>query len=240
MCEVCGHTFTTLGNKERHIKVVHDLQKDYGCEGCGKKFGYNAQLQTHARVCKGESKGPESEGKGVPELDKIFQKGPELDKFFQAVANILRAKGQAEGTPEPRKTVPVVDLEGGQKTTVKKNVTPLTKRRNAFQCGAQGCGKRFPNRDTLKAHITTDHEKKCFTCGVKFGTILRLTQHVRQSGHDQPRLATNRTNVAQSMREQGKDYKCGACGMTLFSSQKLKMHVMIMHRGKGGKAFQAR
>ena len=214
MCEICGHTFTTLGNKERHIKVVHDLQKDYECEACGKKFGYNVQLQNHARVCRGESKGPESEG----------PKGPELVKFFQAIANILRAKRQVESTPK------VVNLEGGEKSTAKKNLTPPTKRKNVFQCGAQGCGKRFANRDTLKAHITTVHERKCFTCGQKFATLLKLEMHVRQSGHDQPRLAANRTNV-QSVHKQREDYKCGDCGMTLFSSQKLKTHVMIRHRG---------
>ena len=46
-CDSCGKTFTTLGNLKRHINSVHNGQKDDKCDSCGKAFSQAADLKIH-------------------------------------------------------------------------------------------------------------------------------------------------------------------------------------------------
>ena len=185
-CEICGNNYASLVIKIRHVRVTHELRKDFECLKCGKKFGWHYSLRHHGKSCQGIRDGP----------------GPELQKFLQAVANILKVKGQAMQGHQQTALNPE---DVAEKVEVKKNLTPLEKSE----------GKRSTQNTNKISNKATDFERRkdfqCKMCGDKFVKKFTLQRHVR------------------AVHEQNADYKCEICSKTLFSNQKLKLHVRICH-----------
>ena len=50
-CDVCGKTFSNMGNCNRH-KMLHSGIQPYACRFCGKRFGRTDHLNLHERNCK--------------------------------------------------------------------------------------------------------------------------------------------------------------------------------------------
>ena len=195
-CEICGNNYASLVIKIRHVRVTHELRKDFECLKCGKKFGWHWSLQHHGRSCQGTREAP----------------GPELQKFLQAVANILKVKGQA--MQEHREVLNPGNV--AEKAEVEKNLTLLEKSEKITE--AEECGKRSLQSADKISNKTTDFEKRkdfqCKVCGDKFVKEFTLQRHVG------------------AVHEQNADCKCEICGKTLFSNQKLKLHVRICHTPK--------
>ncbi len=38
-CTICGHSFTQVGDLKKHIRTVHEKQRPFKCDICGKAFG---------------------------------------------------------------------------------------------------------------------------------------------------------------------------------------------------------
>ena len=54
-CNQCPLMFSNKGNMERHVKMVHEMIKNYKCESCTKSFFAKADLgQHHSEVHDGQ------------------------------------------------------------------------------------------------------------------------------------------------------------------------------------------
>ena len=78
------------------------------------------------------------------------------------------------------------------------------------------CGKFFVEKEALKAHISSIHERnhKCDTCGKSFSQAGYLKFHIK------------------TIHEGQKDYECGYCGKTFSESKRLDKHIHTVHKGQ--------
>ena len=215
-CGACGKSFTKMVFMKRHNEEMHGGR--YACEECGKSFASLTSKNRHVKIVHEHNKDFECDkcGKKFGYKQKMLLhaevcqelRSTELQKFFQAVANILKVNGNVDIIPESQKVLKLEDV--GDKVEIKKYVTLPSKK--VFECGV--CGKRFTQKADMAAHTATVHEERkdfqCKICGEKFGKVSTLQRHV--------------CRVAQNV-----DYKCEICSKTLFSNQKLKLHVRICH-----------
>jgi hypothetical protein len=51
-CQICGKTSFYKHNHYKHIKEVHEKQKDHQCDLCHKSFSRKTDLKKHSYVCK--------------------------------------------------------------------------------------------------------------------------------------------------------------------------------------------
>ena len=63
-CESCEKSFSQGGGLKRHIRTVHEGQKDHKCESCGKSFSESGSLKKHIHRIHKE---------GTPKLDETKQ-----------------------------------------------------------------------------------------------------------------------------------------------------------------------
>ena len=46
-CSVCSRGFKTRNDLKRHVRTVHERQKNHACDMCGKRFGHSGHLNRH-------------------------------------------------------------------------------------------------------------------------------------------------------------------------------------------------
>ena len=49
-CDFCGKLFTESGNLKNHIKSIHEEQRNYKCDYCGKSFAQSGHLKKHIKT----------------------------------------------------------------------------------------------------------------------------------------------------------------------------------------------
>ena len=49
-CDICHKSFSTGGNRSRHIRQVHQGER-HTCHQCGKSYGQQVKLQEHLKKC---------------------------------------------------------------------------------------------------------------------------------------------------------------------------------------------
>lgn len=49
-CHVCAQTFLRKSSVQRHIRVVHENQRNYLCKFCAKRFSSSAHLTRHVEA----------------------------------------------------------------------------------------------------------------------------------------------------------------------------------------------
>lgn len=57
-CHVCSQAFITRRGLRRHIRVVHENQRNHPCEFCGKTFPSAKDLERHVEARHAENKDP--------------------------------------------------------------------------------------------------------------------------------------------------------------------------------------
>ena len=48
-CNSCGKSFTTSGYLKTHVKTIHDGKKDHECEFCDRSFAMAGDLKRHIK-----------------------------------------------------------------------------------------------------------------------------------------------------------------------------------------------
>ena len=48
-CQICGKDFGLKQILERHLKIVHEKRRDYKCNYCSKEFSRKAYKEKHER-----------------------------------------------------------------------------------------------------------------------------------------------------------------------------------------------
>ena len=49
-CSRCDKTFTTSFNMKKHIKTIHEGQRNYKCDSCGKSYKESGSLNFHIKT----------------------------------------------------------------------------------------------------------------------------------------------------------------------------------------------
>ena len=50
ICQTCGTPFSAQACLKRHIRNIHEGNKDHQCDFCGKAFGHASNLNRHVQV----------------------------------------------------------------------------------------------------------------------------------------------------------------------------------------------
>ena len=49
-CESCGKSYTESGSLKKHIKIIHKGKRNYKCDSCGKSFTQSGSLKNHIKT----------------------------------------------------------------------------------------------------------------------------------------------------------------------------------------------
>ena len=49
-CKTCGKSFSRSGELKKHIKTIHEGQRNYKCDFCGKSFTTSGHLKRHIKT----------------------------------------------------------------------------------------------------------------------------------------------------------------------------------------------
>jgi len=107
-CETCNRRFSTTNHRNQHVRSVHEKEKKFACEVCEKRFSRKTLLTVHERIHSGE---------------KPYQ-CENCDKSFGDKSHLRRHVKSHSGTKD-------------------------------FQC--IDCGKLYSSNRTLKQHVENIH-----------------------------------------------------------------------------------
>uniref|UniRef100_H2YXE0 C2H2-type domain-containing protein n=1 Tax=Ciona savignyi TaxID=51511 RepID=H2YXE0_CIOSA len=199
ICTICHREFTQERSLLRHIKNVHEHEKRFSCQICGKCFGQSGELKSHMRVHDGSTE--------CKDCNETF---PDLKAF--------RRHRRFMHFDYPAKTISckLCDKKFSNERTLQNHVKCIHDKKNTFVC--ETCGKSFAYKATLKMHVavhsdnkdgvakTTQKKFKCDTCGKEMWTHIGLRDHISAAHHGK------------------KNYKCEQCGKEFAFRGSLMIH----------------
>uniref|UniRef100_H2Z1L6 C2H2-type domain-containing protein n=1 Tax=Ciona savignyi TaxID=51511 RepID=H2Z1L6_CIOSA len=184
LCTICKREFTQESSLMRHIKNVHQHEKQYICQICGKCFGQDGGLKSHMRVHHGDNE--------CKDCNKNFS---DLTSF--------RRHRRFMHHDYPTRTIAckMCDKKFSTEYTLQKHVKCIHEKKISFVC--ETCGKNFAYKNSLRMHMAV-HTKskdsrrkkkfKCEICGKEMWTLISLRDHISAVHHGK------------------KNYKCEQCG----------------------------
>ncbi|XP_053668074.1 zinc finger protein 431-like [Anopheles marshallii] len=164
----CDRSFSSSGNRQKHISRMHTHEKKYRCTKCNESFIYARQLQLHRERKHAEFRGT---FKGVTICAKC-KESFDTEKSFQEHTKILNCL-------EFRAYECVFCAKRFKQATHLRNHL-LTHNQDIRAYGCEFCSKRFTLAGDLKVHRrihTKEKPFRCHLCPAAFTMGKQLNKH---------------------------------------------------------------
>ncbi|XP_054165265.1 serine-rich adhesin for platelets-like [Oppia nitens] len=173
-CSQCNMSFIQRHNLVRHVEVVHQGKRLFGCKHCNKKFQTIVDRKRHEKS-QHPNQQQRLEGDEEEYNDGHNQVDDEEEEDCQLVTDLSLQNNNNSNrfsTGLPPKT-----------TTKTTTVTVVSKQHTVPQHKCLRCTQLFPTYAELRKHVTKKHKECYHPCGFchKFLFVKKqLTQHLRQ------------------------------------------------------------
>ena len=235
-CESCGKSFKTLHGLETHLHTVHDGIKNHKCESCGKNFFPKSAMNRHIYTVHQGHKDYKCESCG-----KSFSEAGKLKRHIHIVH---------EGHKDHKcESCGKSFSEAGK---LKRHIHTVHEGHKDYKC--ESCGKSFTEAGKLKGHIHIVHEDfmktlemhLCKICGKIFNNKNYLSSHMTKIHNKQPCLLCGKMFHGHRMKlhiasvhteDHLKPFPCSVCPKGFAEEKKLKDHMNIH---TGNKPYECR
>ncbi|XP_066992566.2 uncharacterized protein [Anabrus simplex] len=219
-CDQCDKTFQTKQSHEVHLKAIHEGQKPFSCEVCGKTFAYHNSIKAHMLIHE----------------EQRNEKGYPCDicgKLFNHPSSVIYHK-EAEHNNGRRFVCNKCGKGFKHKQLLQRHQLVHSDNR-PFSC--KSCGATFKTKANLLNHQPTHTgEKKyfCELCGQQFAHKTSLTLHYRWHTGQKPyqcqvcsKSFSQNGNLQEHLRIHTgeKPFCCDYCGRKFTTSSQFKLHV---------------
>ena len=133
-CDICGKLYSGAVTLIRHKQSVHEGKKNHTCDTCGNCFSQNASLKRHIRQ--------------VHERRKDV-KCDKCDKFFYSTVNLKQHNLQAHVKNNSHNC----ETCGKPYAEISELKRHMERNHSGNQLNCKDCGKTFPHEDALNKHI---------------------------------------------------------------------------------------
>uniref|UniRef100_A0A182WNS1 C2H2-type domain-containing protein n=1 Tax=Anopheles minimus TaxID=112268 RepID=A0A182WNS1_9DIPT len=164
----CDRSFSSSGNRQKHIARMHTHEKKYHCTNCKESFIYARQLQLHSERKHAEFKG---NSKGIIICTRCKES-------FDTVESFEKHRNKFDCL-EHRPFECVRCAKRFKQATHLRNHL-LTHRQDARAYGCEFCSKRFTLAGDLKVHRrihTKEKPFRCHLCPAAFTMGKQLNKH---------------------------------------------------------------
>ncbi|KAK6637591.1 hypothetical protein RUM44_008013 [Polyplax serrata] len=233
-CEMCKNVYKTRGNLERH-QVKEHLTDQVTCPVCNGSFN-SKKLESHLKSAHGVKTEPETEAKFKCKL---------CDKWFKN-KYVRNSHVKEVHLSEPVKCK-LCDFEGAR-TVVRRHKRDVHVEKRFF-CSL--CPGAFKTLHTLKMHMTSHSDVRCYTCdicGMGFKRLNNVRDHMKchQQKSNQCQICGNffarkrylaihektiHNFYADGIVPEEKGFECEICGAKLKWKKNLLAHMRI-HTGE--------
>ena len=171
-CGQCGKYFSEAYNLKRHIRRIHDGQRDYECKSCGKSFFEEYDLKRHIRRNhedddKDSKADADQAMSGHEKIKEHINKCDSCGTYFTEAGSLKRHKCKVIEAAK--------NYKAGNTISEKENSIIVN-----HNCGL--CGKSFFHPGLLGIHNQTFHEGindwKCDACDNLFAAAISLKEHI--------------------------------------------------------------
>ena len=203
-CDVCQSKIHNTAALKRHLSEVHnqELQKDFKCKLCGKKFLSQGYLNDHTKM--------HSDNKPFecPECGRKFYKKANFSKHMQT--HIIKNEKDKNFKCE------LCEKLFYNKLSLKNH--QVVHSDTKFNC--QYCSHQSKFKGSLKSHVKAIHENdkkfECIPCKRTFLQKSELTKHINAF-------------CKYSDRCKELKFKCDKCDFAYDAKEKLKVHLRTKH-----------
>lgn len=207
-CDECGRSFRYKSALDRHVKVIHENQREHICSKCGKTFGSKYDLMKHYETSHDDVKKAQ---RTCMTCGKLFSKERNLQIHILAI--------HGEKSFECEKCGKKFSFESAKDRHVK--VVHLNQR--SHQCDF--CKKTFGVKNDLRDHIAFHHNSDsglpgkyfCTTCERQFASASGLSRHIK-GVHE---------NIKQ---KRPRDYRCKFCKEVMTNKYQKEKHLAQVHQ----------
>jgi len=162
VCNICFKKFKSKGDRNKHVRFVHENEKNFGCQFCTKKFSRKIQLTIHERIHTGE-KPYQCETCGKSFIDKA-----EIKRHVEYTHG-ARTKFYCD----------VCGLDLCRKDVLKTHKMNVHGIGNISSFLCDHCSQTFNTKAHLTAHMKM-HSDEIFPCGIcdkVFNMKVKLKRH---------------------------------------------------------------
>lgn len=146
MCPMCGRDFPKPGNVKRHIQTVHENQRPYRCDECGKRFGHKTHRDRHRKS-------------HTPDLpyacqwcEARFRASSRLDRHVSSVHKV----SNGSPTRDNEYICKQCGVAFAQKSNLNRHIASIHEHRR-YVCSF--CPQTFGQHFDMKRHVQRQHKQ---------------------------------------------------------------------------------